>query len=433
MARYRGRERAIVSSVARSDPYRHRDWTIVLTIRADGFTAVVRHPVAGRLLGAKLVSEVGDFAGLAALVLLGYGATGSATGAALVLAARSLPALAVAALLGGWLDHPPRRTALVWLTVAGAAVVAVPAVAPSAVTAIVAASLLGALRTAFRSVGAAVIAESVDPAVRLPLFGLATAVNQAAQVFGVATGATVSLAAGARPALVADAASFLVAAAVLARLPVIARRARPPRAGAATGVRVIRQHHTLRWLALATFATVVPGQLPEALAPSIAHRTWVPAVMAASAAGGTVFAVVATRLAFLRRPVNQLRVAIALGLALAATGAATLLDAPDWWYVAGNAGIGAGLGWLSGAQATFADLAPTERMGQVEATMVAANTLVSGAGVLLLGALADGVGPAAAYACGGAVVFGTAWLAKRRLTAPQPVRSTASAWSSSIR
>jgi hypothetical protein len=59
--------------------------------------------------------------------------------------------------------------------------------------------------------------------------------------------------------------------------------------------------------------------------------------------------------------------------------------------------------------------------------MVAANTMVGGAGVLLLGALADGVGPAAAYAGGGAIVFGTARFAKRRLTVSQPVRSTVSA------
>jgi len=70
---------------------------------------------------------------------------------------------------------------------------------------------------------------------------------------------------------------------------------------------------------------------------------------------------------------------------------------------------------LSGAQATFADLAPVALMGQVEATMVAANTMASGAGVLLLGALADGLAPAAAYACGGAVVLGTATIARRRL------------------
>ncbi len=383
--------------------------------RTGGFTGVLRHPVAKRLLGAKLVSEIGDFAGLAALVLLGFGATGGAIGAALVLAARSLPALAVAALAGSWLDQPPRRAAMVCLAVAGAAVIAVPAAAPNAPTAIAAASLLGALRAAFRSVEAAVIAESVDPAARLPLFGLATAVNQAAQVLGVATGATVSLAAGARPALIADAVSFLLAAGILARLPVAAKHARPPRAPASTGVRVIWRHATLRWLALATLATVVSGQLPEALAPSIAHRAWVPAVMAASAAGGTVFALLVTRIAFLRRPANQLRVAIALGAALTATGAATLLPGPDWLYALGNAAVGAGLGWLSGAQATFADLAPVALMGQVEATMVAANTMASGAGVLLLGALADGLAPAAAYACGGAVVLGTATIARRRL------------------
>ncbi len=185
-----------------------------------GLAVVIGHPVAVRLLGAKLISEVGDFVGLAALVLLGYHATGSAIGPALVLAARSLPAVAVAALAGHQLDRPPRRTALIALAWAGAAVVGVPAVAPNAATAILAASPLGALRTASRSIEAAMIAESVDPAVRLPLFGLALAVNQAAQVLGVVTGAAVTLAVGARPALVADVASFLVASAVLAQLPV---------------------------------------------------------------------------------------------------------------------------------------------------------------------------------------------------------------------
>jgi len=93
----------------------------------------------------------------------------------------------------------------------------------------------------------------------------------------------------------------------------------------------------------------------------------------------------------------------------------TLVHAPDWVYVVGNAAVGAGLGWLSGAQATFAELAPAARMGQVEATMVAANVLVSGVGVLLLGAIAEVAQPAAAYACGGVIVFGTAMFARRRL------------------
>ncbi|HYU85225.1 MAG TPA: hypothetical protein VEK80_10500 [Kribbellaceae bacterium] len=119
---------------------------------------------------------------------------------------------------------------------------------------------------------------------------------------------------------------------------------------------------------------------------------------------------------FLRRPANQMRLAIAFGVALTATGIATLVHAPDWCYVLGNAAVGAGLGWLSGAQATFAELAPAARMGQVEATMVAANAVVSGVGVLLLGALAEVAAPAAAYACGGMIVVGTAMVAGRRLT-----------------
>src|SRR4051812_44264660 len=131
-------------------------------VRSDvrpGYRAVLRHPVAGRLIGVKGISELGDFVGLAALLLLGYQQTGSLLGAAAVYTARALPAILVATLLGGWLDVPPRRPTLSVLAFAGAAALVLPAMVPAASTALVASAILGAVRAAYVAVTTAVVAE----------------------------------------------------------------------------------------------------------------------------------------------------------------------------------------------------------------------------------------------------------------------------------
>ena len=133
-----------------------------------GYGAVLRHPVAGRLIGVKAISELGDFVGLAALLLLGYQQTGSLLGAAAVYTARAVPAILVATLLGGWLDVLPRRPTLSLLAFAGAAALALPAAFPAATTALAASAILGAVRAAYVAVTAAVVAESVHRSIQLP-------------------------------------------------------------------------------------------------------------------------------------------------------------------------------------------------------------------------------------------------------------------------
>jgi hypothetical protein len=136
--------------------------------------------------------------------------------------------------------------------------------------------------------------------------------------------------------------------------------------------------------------------------------------MAASSAGGALFTLGIARTSFLRRVSNQIRVAVVLTMALGSAGLIVLAEGPDWLYLLGNAAVGAGLGWLVGAQATVAVLAPANRMGQVEATLVAGLVSAGGAGVLLLGALADAVSPGAAYLAGGLVLAVALTVASRR-------------------
>lgn len=380
--------------------------------RWHGYGAVLRHPIAARLLTAKAIAEIGDSVGLAALLILAYQDTDSVLGPASVYAARTLPALLIATVFSGWLDVPPRRTTLVALSVAAAALVAVPAVQPRHLTALVAAGLLGAVRAAHRSVHMAVIAESVDQPLRIPLFGLAVLANQLGQIGGILAGASVTLALGPRAVLIANAVAYGVAAVVFLGLPARQqqRRDRPP---ATAGARIIWSQPVLRVLVVVVAATMLSSSLPETLAPEIASSRWLPVVMAASAMGGAMFALLAGGGQFLRSVPNQLLIAGALGLALIVAAAVVAADLGDLPLALANALIGAGGGWLIGAQATFAELAPPRHMGQVEATIVAVNILVSGCGALALGWLATAAGPAAAYAASGAMVLAVVLLPTR--------------------
>ncbi|WKU02539.1 hypothetical protein [Micromonospora sp. HUAS LYJ1] len=393
-----------------------------------GYLALFRHPVASRLVTARGISELGDFVGLAALLLLAYDQTQSVLGPAAVYAARALPALLVATVFSGWLDVPARRTLLVWLSVAGAVLIAVPLAAPRPVPAIVAAGLLGAVRAAYSSVNVAVAAESVDAPLRLPLFGLSAFANQVGQVVGLLTGASITVALGPRVALLIDLVSFLVAAAVLAGLPTGQQRRRGPRPPATAGLRTIAGHPVLRGVALLTLATVLSGALPETLAPNLAAGAWRPVVLASSALGGAVFVLVLGRGTWLGRLTGQVTVAAALAGALLLAALLVAVHAPVWALACANALIGAGGGWLIGAQATFARLAPVERMGQVEATIVAANIVVAGCGIFLLGSTAALFGPALAYLLAGVLLLVVVLLTRPdRLPAdvgPQPTGPT---------
>jgi hypothetical protein len=188
-----------------------------------------------------------------------------------------------------------------------------------------------------------------------------------------------------RWALLADAVSFLVAAGIFSGLPAMAALPRDGRPLAYQGIRVIAGQRVLRVVALLTWATFLSSGLPEALAPAVAPRTWIPYVMAGAATGGVIFAYLVARRAFLANVVNQVRTAAACAGALLFGGAAMLIHAPPWTILAANIAIGAASGWIIGAQATFAQLTPAGRMGQVEATMVATNIFVQGAGILGLG------------------------------------------------
>ena len=105
--------------------------------------------------------------------------------------------------------------------------------------ALLAAALLGACRTAFLGIQAALLGEAVPAELRGPVLALSGTINQVAQVAGILGGAAVTLTLGVRTALVIDVGTFVAAALVLLTLPATARRAAVVRPRPLDGVRAV--------------------------------------------------------------------------------------------------------------------------------------------------------------------------------------------------
>jgi predicted MFS family arabinose efflux permease len=381
-----------------------------------GYGPVLRHPVAKRLLTVQAISEAGDFVGISALLVLSYTRTGSVLGPAAIYAARTLPSLVVGTVLSGWLDRPPRRAALVVLALCGAVLVGTVAAFPSFFVALAVAAVLGAQRTASVSITTATVAEAVEPSIHRRFFALANTVNQMAQVIGILTGAGVTLVVGASSALGFDAATFVVAAALLCGLPSVVKRVRDRRPAPTEGLRIVRRQPTLWLLAPVIWATMAGSVLPETMGPRVASHAWIPIVMASSPIGAMIGALFIGRTGILDNVRHQVRMAFVLGAGFVIGGVALAAGAPPAVIVAMNMAIGASSVWTIGARATFVRLAPPQRMAQVEATLIASAVLSEGLGVLALGALVSVLGPWSGYTAAGVLAASVAAVALARRT-----------------
>lgn len=380
-----------------------------------GYRDVLRDPVARRLLEAFTVSAIGDYVGVAALLVLAFQQTESALGPAAVFAVMAGPALLVGAVGSAWLDGPPRRATLVCLLIVGAAVTAGVAAAPTVATALIGAGLLAAVRASVVSVNSAVIAENVPVALRQPLFGLYNMIGQTAQAIGLLTGASVAVAIGVPQTLLLNALSFLAAAVILGWLRLARPRRRGRRPSPGDGVRVIFRHPVLRVLAPLAWASMVVGAVPETLAAAIGTPALVGPLMAAAPAGSAVGSWIIGRTPALGTVRAQIVLSILFGASFLFGGAALLLSdgRGAGWLLLSNVLIGLTGAWLVAGQSTFATVTPSRHMAQVTATMISAIIVLEGLGALFVGAVTSASGPGAAYASVGAILMLVGWLALR--------------------
>jgi MFS family permease len=370
------------------------------------YRAVFTDPTAWRIWTAATVSYLGDFVGLGALLLAGYARSGGhPLGSAAVFGIQAVPALVVSAGIGPWLDRIPRRSGLITLSVIGAAAISLPIVASGLWAVLVAAAVIGAARTAFNSIRTGAIADGVPRDVRGRLVALVATSNQVSEVVGYVTGSAVALAIGVGPALAADAATFVVAAALLAglRLPSISRSAR--RASMTTGIRTIFADRTLAVLVPVVWIGLSLSAVPQSLAAAAlsgTDRGWVPVALAAMAAGVAIAATVVGRTALSERVLGQFGCLTACGVAFLLTAAG--LRADPLLVVPGNFVIGLSFGWAVAAQTTFIHVIPVERMAHVTSTMIGSLIVLEGAGAVAAGVVAGAIGVSAAYLLGGAIL-----------------------------
>lgn len=372
-----------------------------------GYREVLGDATTGRLLGASVVSVVGDFIGGGALLVFAYERSGGrAVAAAGFLAATGIGGLFVALVGAALLDRIPRRAGLVGGELIGAGALLLPLLLPGLWPMYAAAVVLGARRSTEVAIRHGVLADAVPERLRSGLLGLLGTTDQFGQVIGYATGASIAVVIGARSALALDILTFLIAALILAGLTVPRRRRPDVPPSLTAGWRGIFGHPQLRLLALLVAASAAASALPESLAAAAvgSNSSWLPIVLAAGPAGGVLGFLVAGRLRSTTVFGGQLvhltfyGLVVALGAVVAGPLGFTLV----------NIGAGAGAAWIVGPQVSFVRLADPRRVSQIMASMAALVMLTEGGWVILAGAVADATSVGTAYLAASAVVGGAA-------------------------
>jgi MFS family permease len=369
------------------------------------YRAVFADPTAWRLWTAATISYLGDFVGLGALLLAGYERSGGhALGSAAVFGIQAVPAFLVSTGIGPWLDRIPRRSGLIVLSLTGAVAVSLPIVFSGLWAVLAAAATIGAIRTAFNSIRTGAIADGVSRDVRGRLVALVTVSNQVSEVLGYVVGSAVAIAIGAGPALAADGVTFVIAAVLLAGLRLPSPSRSRQRASMTTGIRTIFGDRTLSVLVPVAWIGLSLGAVPQTLAAAAlkSDRGWVPAALAATAAGAAIAATVVGRTRLSEHVLGQFKYITVCGLAFLLTAVGLRID--PLLLVAGNFAIGLTFGWTVAAQTTFIHVIPVPRMAHVTSTMIGSLIVLEGAGAVVFGAAAGAFGVPAAYLLAGAMI-----------------------------
>ncbi len=192
------------------------------------------------LWSSLLISQSGDYVFDVALIWLVYATTGSVVDVAYVLVAATIPTVVFGPVLGVYVDRWPRRTILIGTNLAEGALVAGLAaalLAHSATLPLILAVVfsLGVGQQFVRVTSNALVPQTVDKADLASANGLLTFSGSTIQIAGLAIGGVVVALFGATLPIVWDAASFLLAAAILGAMSALVGRPAPADGAAPTG------------------------------------------------------------------------------------------------------------------------------------------------------------------------------------------------------
>lgn len=383
--------------------------------------AVLRDPRFRRFCAAQVVSEAGSGVGAVALPLTAVLALrASAMDMGFLVAASNLPVLLLALHVGVWVDRLPRRPILVVTNLGrGLLLGLVPLAAAAGWLRMEVlwgiAFAMGVLAVTFDIAATSYVPSLVERERLVDANATLQASGAAARVVGPGAGGWLVQAIGAPLALLADAASFLVSAVLLAGLRAPGDAGRAERRGVwteiAEGIAAVWRDPVLRAMVLATAVGALAGSVQQAVyVLFVVREVGVSApVLGTIVAGGSLAGLAGAALA--GRTARVLTTGGAMVAAQAAITVSTfvLLAAP-----AGPAGIvlvalaqvlfSGGLQTWSVTQISLRQaITPRHLLGRVNATRRVAVFGIQPVGAVLGGALGTTLGLKAALAAAAAV------------------------------
>jgi hypothetical protein len=372
------------------------------------------------LWASQSLSEAGDRLALVALTLLVYDKTGSPLLATVAYAAGYLPWVVGGLALSGLGDRLPRREVMVSCDLIRAALVAVMLIPRMPVAVLVGILYAATLAQApFESARSAILPDIVSG----ERYALAVAVMQTsfrvAIMAGAAAGGIAVAAIGARPALAADAATFLASAAFVR----FGTRARPPaaepgpgrRARLSGGARLVLGDKALRTLMMLGWLIALYA-IPEGIAaPYAARLGGGPVAAGLIIASGQAGAVLVTPV-FTRRtaPLTRLRWMGPMAVCACAVLVLTALRpglaaAMAIFALSGSFGI-----YQIAANTAFVQWVPNEHRAQAFGLANVGTVIGLGGAFMMAGAAAEVVPPSTVIAiAGGLGALAACGLARR--------------------
>lgn len=371
------------------------------------FRDVLADPQFFALWLAQLLSVLGDQVARVALAVLVYTETASAGLTALTYALTFLPDLVAGPLLSGIADRAPRRLTMVVSDLLRAAVLALMAVPGMPFWALCLLVVAGQLIAApFAAARAAILPHVLTGERYLVASAVSGTTYQSGQVLGFALGGPLVALVGVPVALLGDAATFVVSAAIL-QFGVAEQRATgapESAAGLREGARIVVGDRRLRALValacVSAFVVTIEGLAAPYAAALGGGPVAVGLLLAANPLGAALGIVLLARLV---PPARRDRLLGPLAVASCVPLIASALHPPlatvvTLWVVSGLA-----CAYQVPANAAFVAAVPDAHRGQAFGLAVTALRVTQGLGVLLAGVLAEATGPAVAVAIAGGV------------------------------
>jgi MFS family permease len=371
------------------------------------FRDVLADPQFCALWVAQLLSVLGDQVARVALAVLVFTETASAGLTALTYALTFLPDLVAGPLLSGIADRAPRRLTMVasdLLRAAVLALMAVPGVPFWALCLLVVAGQL--LAAPFAAARAAILPHVLHGERYVVASAISGTTYQSGQVLGFALGGPLVALVGVPTALLADAATFVLSAAIL-QLGVGEQRATGEiddrGTGLRAGARIVAHDRRLRALValacVSAFVVTIEGLAAPYAASLGGGPVAVGLLLAANPLGAALGIVLLARLV---PPAARTRLLGPLAVLSCVPLVASALDPPlagviTLWVLSGLA-----CAYQVPANAAFVAAVPDAHRGQAFGLAVTALRVTQGVGVLLAGLLAEATGPARAVGIAGA-------------------------------